>query len=74
MHMNMELKKHMQVQYKELIQKRKTLWLVEGDTNSKFFFGKMSMRKHKNRVQALLSTYGDYIYGKEVIVQESMNY
>lgn len=52
----------------------KTLWLQEGDTKSKFFYARMLMRKHKNSVQAIHTAKGQYMYDKDIIVQESLNH
>lgn len=37
-------------------------------------YARVSMRKHRNIIQAILDAEGNYVYNRDTIVQESLNY
>lgn len=51
----------------------KVLWLHQGDNNTKYFYAKMSMRKHRNNIQALMDAQGQYIYDFKKIKTEAIH-
>lgn len=50
------------------------LWLQKEDRNTKYFYAKMSMRRHRNKIHALLDSQGNYIYDSDSIRKESIAY
>lgn len=50
--LNDQIQKHVQL----LRQKSKVHWLQQRVTNTKFFYAKMSMRRHRNKIHALLDS------------------
>lgn len=54
--------------------KVKIYWLQKGERNSKFFYAKMSVRRHKHKIHALLHSQGNYIYDSDSIRHEAIEY
>lgn len=74
MNINTQLLQAFKIQSECLMQKSKTLWLQEGVTNYKFFYSRMSKRRNADKIQALMKDNGDYVYNRDVITQESLDY
>lgn len=68
------LTEKLQRQHLLLQQQSKVLWLQQGDSSTKFFYAKMSMRRQRNTIQALLKPDGSYIYDHEQIKNEAISY
>lgn len=55
-------------------QQSKVLWLQQGGSNTKFFYAKMSMCRHRNKTHALLGSQGSYIYDCNCIKDTTLDY
>lgn len=50
-------------QHIEFLKKQsKVLWLHQGNSSTKYSYAKMNMRRHRNKIHALLDAKGQYIY------------
>ena len=55
-------------------QKARCDWFSLGDKNSSYFHKKANARRKRNRIDALLSESGDWVYDVEIIKQEALSF
>lgn len=73
-YMGQSLNEKIQKHNEFLPQQSKVLWLQQGDSNTKKFYAKMSMRRHRNKIHALLDYQGNYIYDCNSIKETTIDY